>query len=73
VHRALGGMTFHGLRHTGATRMLEEGRVNVKTVKLIGGWRNLKVLDRYLHPSDGAMRAAVNTIGVGLRERPKTD
>lgn len=60
--RAEGGVSFHVLRHTGASRMLEAG-VDVKTVMLIGGWKNLKVMERYLHPGDAQMRRAVDAIG----------
>lgn len=59
--RRTGGLSFHSLRHTGATRMLAAG-VDVKTVMLIGGWQNLHVLERYLHPSTAAAQAAVETI-----------
>lgn len=59
--RAQNGVTFHSLRHTGASRMLEAG-VDIKTVMRIGGWRNLKTLERYLHPTDAAAQRAVNTI-----------
>lgn len=62
VGRENHGLTFHSLRHTGASRMLEAG-VDVKTVMLIGGWKNLKVLERYLYPSDAAKRADVDAIG----------
>lgn len=62
IGREADGITFHALRHTGASRMLAAG-VDVKTVMLIGGWRNLKVLERYLHPNDAAKRDAVNAIG----------
>lgn len=64
--RKTGGVSFHTLRHTGATRMLEAG-IDVKTVAEIGGWRNLKVMDRYLHPTDERKRQAVNAVG----QRPK--
>lgn len=60
--RKTGGISFHCLRHTGATRMLAAG-ADVKTVMEIGGWKNLKVMERYLHPTDARKRAAVNTIG----------
>ncbi len=60
--RKTGGVSFHCLRHTGATRMLAAG-VDVKTVMMIGGWKNLTILSRYLHPTDEAALAAVNTIG----------
>jgi len=59
--RAEGGVSFHCLRHTGASRMLAAG-VDVKTVMKIGGWKNLKVLERYLHPTDEAAQQAVNQI-----------
>jgi integrase len=56
------GITFHSLRHTGATRMLAAG-VDIRTVQEIGGWKSLRSLLRYLHPR--ATRAAVDTIGAG--------
>lgn len=60
--RAAGGITFHCLRHTGASRMLAAG-VDIKTVMLVGGWHNLAVLQRYLHPTEDHQRAAVEAIG----------
>lgn len=60
--RANGGVSFHCLRHTGASRMLAAG-VDVKTVMRIGGWKSLAVLERYLHPTDTASRTAVNAVG----------
>lgn len=69
--RKTGGVSFHCLRHTGASRMLAAG-VDVKTVMQIGGWKNLKVLERYLHPTDAAAQAAVNSIGNhGTRTRAR--
>jgi integrase len=59
--RAAGGVTFHSLRHTGASRMLAAG-VDIKTVMLLGGWSNLAVLERYLHPTDEMKRRAVELI-----------
>jgi integrase len=59
--RKTGGVSFHCLRHTGATRMLAAG-VDVKTVMEIGGWRSLAVMSRYLHPTDERKREAVNRI-----------
>jgi integrase len=60
--RKTGGVSFHCLRHTGASRMLEAG-ADVKTVMEIGGWKNLRVMERYLHPTDAAKRRAVEAIG----------
>jgi integrase len=61
--RKSGGLSFHSLRHTGASRMLTVGKVDIKTVAEIGGWADIKVLQRYLHPTDTQRRAAVETIG----------
>lgn len=59
--RKTGGVSFHCLRHTGASRMLAAG-VDIKTVMEIGGWRSLVVLQRYLHPTDDRKREAVESI-----------
>lgn len=59
--READGITFHGLRHTGATRMIEGG-VSLRIVQAIGGWSDLRMLTRYTHPSDDAMRAAVELV-----------
>jgi integrase len=66
--RKTGGVSFHCLRHTGASRMLAKGH-DVKTVMRIGGWKNLKVLERYLHPTDAAAQAAVDSIGAASKSR----
>lgn len=60
--RALGGITFHGLRHTGATRMVEVG-TSLRVVQEIGGWQSLRQLERYSHPTEAAKLAAVEGIG----------
>lgn len=63
--RKTGGLSFHCLRHTGASRMLARG-VDIKTVQLLGGWQNLDVLQKYLHPTDAQKVAAVEAVS---RER----
>ena len=63
--RRSGGVTFHCLRHTGASRMLVEGGVDLETVRQIGGWSSYRMLQRYVHPTDAARRAAVEAIGNG--------
>ena len=60
--RRTGGMSFHCLRHTGASRMLDAG-VDIETVRRIGGWANYKELQKYLHPTDAASRSAVEAVG----------
>lgn len=62
VGRKVRGVTFHSLRHTGATRMLEAG-VNPVAVKEIGGWLSMRQLDRYGHSSEETKQRAVNLIG----------
>jgi site-specific recombinase XerD len=59
------GLTFHGLRHTGASRLVEAG-VDLRTVQAIGGWKSLTQLTRYAHPTADHVRAAVETIGAGV-------
>lgn len=65
--RAAGGITFHGLRHTGTTRMVDAG-VPLRIVQELGGWKSMRQLERYAHPTEAAKVAAVETIG-RLRRR----
>ena len=59
------GVTFHGLRHTGASRLVAAG-VDLRTVQAIGGWASLKQLSRYAHPTQAHLASAVNAIGAGV-------
>jgi len=59
--REAGGITFHSLRHTGASRMLNRG-VDLKTVAEIGNWKDVTVLQRYLHPLGDARERAVEAV-----------
>jgi integrase len=56
------GFTFHGLRHTGTTRMVAAG-VDLRTVMELGGWTSLRQLARYAHPTEPAKRRAVEAVG----------
>lgn len=60
------GVTFHALRHTGASRMLAQ-KVNPRVVMAIGNWKSLRQLTRYTHPTEREQRAAVELIGRGGR------
>jgi integrase len=64
--RKQGGLTFHALRHTGATRLAAAG-VDLRTLQALGGWSSLKQIARYAHPTQSHMVAAVETIGKGVR------
>jgi len=59
--RKVGGITFHSLRHTGATRAASAVKLSV--VQKLGGWSSLKQLARYDHPDDPEMIRAVEAIG----------
>ena len=52
------GLTFHGLRHTGATRALAAG-ASIRDVMALGGWRDMKSMQRYVRPT-GVDRALVD-------------
>lgn len=60
--RAKGGITFHGLRHTGTSRMVDAG-VPLRIVQELGGWKSMRQLERYAHPTEAAKVAAVEVIG----------
>lgn len=60
--RAFDGVTFHSLRHTGASRALQRG-ASVRTVMELGGWKGHQVVMRYLHVTDADVRAAAESIG----------
>ncbi len=52
---------FHDLRHTAATKMIENG-VNIVAVSKILGHADLKTTMRYAHPDD-SMKEAVEILG----------
>lgn len=60
--RIVNGVTFHCLRHTGATRALQNG-ASVRTVMKLGGWRDEKSVMRYVHAADSDVRDAAESIG----------
>lgn len=59
--RAADGMTFHGLRHTGATRALQNG-ASVRTVMKLGGWKDIRSVLRYTHAADSDVQWAAESI-----------
>ena len=43
---------IHDLRHTFATRLVTEGKVDLITVMELGGWKRLEMVKRYANPAD---------------------
>lgn len=64
--RAANGVTFHCLRHTGATRALQNG-ASVRTVMKLGGWKDEASVMRYVHAADSDVRAAAESISQPIR------
>jgi len=57
----VGGLTWHGLRHTFATRLREQG-VHPFDIKELMGHKTLSVTANYAHGTPDAMRRAVNRL-----------
>jgi integrase len=57
---------FHMLRHTWATRQVEAG-TSVATLKLMGGWRDWRSMDVYMHLADEEQRQAAERVSFGPR------
>ena len=57
----LEGYTWHGNRHTFASRLVMAG-VDLLTVKELGGWRTLTMVQRYAHLAPEHLRAAVERL-----------
>lgn len=52
---------FHDMRHTFCSRAIETG-VDVATTMRLSGHANIRTLQRYLHPTEEAKRAAIEKI-----------
>lgn len=52
---------FHDLRHTFASRLAMQG-VDTLTIKKLGGWRTLLMVERYTHLSPSHLRDALNRL-----------
>jgi len=55
-------LRIHDLRHTFATRLVTEGKVDLITVKELGGWKRLDMVERYANPNDEHKVKAINSI-----------
>jgi site-specific recombinase XerD len=57
----ISGLRFHDLRHTFASRLVENG-VDLITVKDLLGHSTVKVTERYTHPNKSLKRKAVESL-----------
>src|SRR2546426_7913520 len=57
----LDGYTWHGNRHSFASRLVVAG-VDLLTVKELGGWRTLSMVQRYSHLAPSHLAAAVERL-----------
>jgi site-specific recombinase XerD len=57
----LDGYTWHGNRHTFASRLVMAG-VDLRTVQELGGWKSLKMVQRYSHLAPDHLRGAVERL-----------
>jgi integrase len=55
------GFRFHDLRHTFASRLAMEG-VDLLTIKELGGWKSLAMVQRYARLSPGHRRNAIERL-----------
>ncbi len=56
-----GKVTFHTLRHSFASRLVMAG-TDLLTVKALGGWNRLEMVERYSHLAPAHKRAAVERL-----------
>jgi integrase len=57
----LEGYTWHGNRHTFASRLVMAG-VDLRSVQQLGGWQSLAMVQRYAHLAPEHLRAAVERL-----------
>jgi excisionase family DNA binding protein len=67
----LENFTFHDLRRTFGTRLLEHG-VNIVTISRLYGHSNVLVTQNYLHPRDVLSVEAVELLAGEKREKPES-
>jgi integrase len=68
----LNGYTWHGNRHTFASRLAMKG-VPDRTIMQLGGWRSERMVKRYSHLSADYLRVAVERIASGRVPQVGTD
>src|SRR5262245_57237233 len=55
------GLSLHSLRHTFASRLVMSG-ADLRTVQVLGGWRDLSLVQRYGHLSPGHCTQAIERL-----------
>ena len=55
-------VTPHALRHTFATRLATECNTDVITVKQLGRWKRMEMVERYVNPSDEHKIRAISSM-----------
>lgn len=58
---------FHDLRHTFATRLIQNG-VDLYTVQKLGRWKTVSMIQRYAHHYPESLRSAIEVMD-GVKER----
>ncbi len=58
----LTGVTPHALRHTFATRLATECNTDVITVKQLGRWKRMEMVERYVNPSNEHKIRAISSM-----------
>ena len=57
----IGKFRFHDLRHTFATRLVQQG-VDLYTVQKLGRWKTLSMVTRYAHHNTESLRKGIQSI-----------
>jgi len=57
----LEGFTWHSLRHSFASRLAMAG-VDLLSIKDLGGWKTLSMVQRYAHLAPGRLRESVERL-----------
>jgi site-specific recombinase XerD len=62
------GLSLHSLRHTFASRLVMSG-ADLHTIQVLGGWRDLSLVKRYVHLSPGHCTQAIERIAGEFHNR----
>ncbi len=54
-------LRFHDLRHTFATRLIQNG-VDIYTVQKLGRWKTIQMVERYAHHYAESLRGGLETL-----------